>query len=189
MIPDQQVFRNTNNLDQLDQRWEVMLTRWEKEMGACLLEEMAGLKEETAEDVMGAAMESLWRRPLHVRAREEKRRPMEFLRRRPQHVRARGGTKTATRGEEVGTRQQPMDVSPSFFCFGKLEIGNRWRELIFNLAYSFSNLPKHNICQVTFGKLLEMLYAFPDNKQADAGDGRQRDKPVRAHAPSHHAKY
>jgi hypothetical protein len=33
------------------------------------------------------------------------------------------------------------------------------------------------------------LHAFHDNKQADAGDGRQRDKPVRAHAPSHHAKY
>jgi hypothetical protein len=44
--------------------------------------------------------------------------------------------------------------------FGKLEIGNCWKELIFNLAYSFSNSSKHNICQVTFGKLLEMLLKF-----------------------------
>jgi len=47
------------------------------------------------------------------------------------------------------------------FLFGKLKIENYWREPIFNLAYYFSNLPKHNICQVNFGKLLEMLLVSP----------------------------
>jgi len=36
------------------------------------------------------------------------------------------------------------------------------RESLFNLAYFFSKLLKHNICQVNFGKLLEMhlLYSI-----------------------------
>jgi len=62
------------------------------------------------------------------------------------------------RREAVGcTSQQPQLVGPPFFCFGKLKIGNCWRELIFHLVYYYSNLPKHNIWQVIFTKLLEML--------------------------------
>jgi hypothetical protein len=34
---------------------------------------------------------------------------------------------------------------------------NSWRESIFSLAIYFSKLPNHDICQVNFGKLLEML--------------------------------
>ena len=62
------------------------------------------------------------------------------------------------RREAVGcTSQQPQLVGPPFFCFGKLKIGNCWRELIFHLVYYYSNLSKHNIWQVIFTKLLEML--------------------------------
>jgi hypothetical protein len=55
------------------------------------------------------------------------------------------------------TGQQPQPVGPPFFVFGKLKIGNCWREPLFNLVFYFSNLPKHNIWQVIFTKLLEML--------------------------------
>jgi hypothetical protein len=34
------------------------------------------------------------------------------------------------------------------------------RETIFSLAIYFSMLPNHDICQVNFGKLLEMLLAI-----------------------------
>jgi hypothetical protein len=34
---------------------------------------------------------------------------------------------------------------------------NSWRESIFSLAIYFSELPNHDICQVNFDKLLEML--------------------------------
>jgi len=71
------------------------------------------------------------------------------------------GGRLKERREAVGcTSQQPQLVGPPFFCFGKLKIGNCWRELIFHLVYYYSNLSKHNIWQVIFIKLLEMLLAL-----------------------------
>jgi hypothetical protein len=43
------------------------------------------------------------------------------------------------------------------FLFYQVQMVNSWRESIFLLAIYFSELPNHNICQVNFGKLLEML--------------------------------
>jgi hypothetical protein len=37
---------------------------------------------------------------------------------------------------------------------------NYWRDFIFSLAIYFSELPNHDICQVNFAKLLEMLLAL-----------------------------
>ena len=51
--------------------------------------------------------------------------------------------------------QQQTYAGSQMPYFGKLKIKNIG-ESLFNLAYSFSNLPKHNICQLNFGKLLEM---------------------------------
>jgi hypothetical protein len=43
------------------------------------------------------------------------------------------------------------------FLFYQVQMANSWRESIFLLAIHFSELPNHDICQVNFGKLLEML--------------------------------
>jgi hypothetical protein len=43
------------------------------------------------------------------------------------------------------------------FLFYQVQMANSWRESIFSLAIYFSELPNHDICQVNFGKLLEML--------------------------------
>jgi hypothetical protein len=43
------------------------------------------------------------------------------------------------------------------FLFYQVQMTNSWRESIFSLAIYFSKLPNHDICQVNFGKLLEML--------------------------------
>jgi hypothetical protein len=37
-------------------------------------------------------------------------------------------------------------------------MANSWREFIFSLAIYFSKLPNHDIFQVNFDELLEMLY-------------------------------
>jgi hypothetical protein len=46
------------------------------------------------------------------------------------------------------------------FLFYQVQMANSWRESIFLLAIYFSKLPNHDICQVNFGKLLEMLGVF-----------------------------
>jgi hypothetical protein len=51
-------------------------------------------------------------------------------------------------------------------------MANSWRESIFSLAIYFSELPNHDIYQVNFGKLLEMLL----NKQTRTECKRQRKK-------------
>ena len=66
-------------------------------------------------------------------------------------------TKGRRRGRARCTGQQPHLVGPPFFWFGKLKIGNCWRWLLFNLVNYYSNLLKHNIWQVRYTKLLEML--------------------------------
>ena len=97
---------------------------------------MASLKEETTEEVMGVVMDLRQRRRsfMYVQ-REEHHEAMET------------------------TLYVPVNnlVWWAFFYFGKLKIGNYWREPFFNLSYVFSNLIKHNIYQAIFGKLLEML--------------------------------
>jgi hypothetical protein len=44
-----------------------------------------------------------------------------------------------------------------FFYFGKLKMSNTWRYALFLLPILFWELPNHKICQLEFGKLLEML--------------------------------
>jgi hypothetical protein len=51
------------------------------------------------------------------------------------------------------------------FLFYQVQMTNSWRETIFSLAIYFSNLPNHDICQVNFGKLLEMLGPCLDCKK------------------------
>jgi hypothetical protein len=46
------------------------------------------------------------------------------------------------------------------FLFYQVQMTNSWRESIFSLAIYFSKLPNHDICQVNFGKLLEMIEWF-----------------------------
>jgi hypothetical protein len=43
------------------------------------------------------------------------------------------------------------------FLFYQVQMANSWRGSIFSLVIYFSKLPNHDICQVNFGKLLEML--------------------------------
>jgi hypothetical protein len=43
------------------------------------------------------------------------------------------------------------------FLFYQVQMANSWRESIFSLVIYLSKLPNHDICQVNFGKLLEML--------------------------------
>ena len=45
-----------------------------------------------------------------------------------------------------------------FFSFAKSKIGNYWRGAVYLLGIYFLELANHKICQVKFGKLLEMLY-------------------------------
>ena len=45
-----------------------------------------------------------------------------------------------------------------FFSFAKSKIGNYWRWAVFLLGIYFWELSNHKICQVKFGKLLEMLW-------------------------------
>jgi hypothetical protein len=44
------------------------------------------------------------------------------------------------------------------FVFYQVQIANSWRGYIFSLVIYLSKLPNHDICQVNFGKLLEMLF-------------------------------
>jgi hypothetical protein len=43
------------------------------------------------------------------------------------------------------------------FLFYQVQMANSWRESIFSLAIYFNELLNHDICQVNFGKLLEIL--------------------------------
>jgi hypothetical protein len=43
------------------------------------------------------------------------------------------------------------------FLFDQVQMANSRRESIFSLVIYFSKLPNHDICQVNFSKLLEML--------------------------------
>ena len=72
----------------------------------------------------------------------------------PAAARTRNTDRHATKGSRRVYQSTTSTGGPSFFCFGKLKIGNCWRELIFHLVYYYSNLPKHNIWQVIFTKLL-----------------------------------
>ena len=45
----------------------------------------------------------------------------------------------------------------SFFLFAKSKIENYWRRTVFLLGIYFWELANHKICQIKFGKLLEML--------------------------------
>jgi hypothetical protein len=43
------------------------------------------------------------------------------------------------------------------FLFYQVQMTNSWKESIFSLVIYFTELPNHDICQVNFDKLLEML--------------------------------
>ena len=44
-----------------------------------------------------------------------------------------------------------------FFLFAKSKIENYWRRTVFLLGIYLWELANHKICQIKFGKLLEML--------------------------------
>ena len=44
-----------------------------------------------------------------------------------------------------------------FLKLYQVKMVNYWKESIFSLAIYFRKLPNHDICQVNFSKLLEML--------------------------------
>jgi hypothetical protein len=45
------------------------------------------------------------------------------------------------------------------FLFYQVQMANSWRESIFSLAIYFSKLSNQDICQVNFGKLLDMMWS------------------------------
>jgi hypothetical protein len=49
------------------------------------------------------------------------------------------------------------------FLFYQVQMANSWREYIFSLVIYLSKLPNHDICQVNFNKLLEMLLQCNNN--------------------------